>query len=175
MEFKNQNFYDERGRLIGGHEYFTENGITYNRSFDGDRATVALEAVEADPDLCGTVILHRDLTHVGDSAFYNCRRITRVVLPEHLESIFECAFQGCSALEEVVLPGDVGMDYGVFAGCNSLRRLRYTGSCDAKITTVCLSCATESYEQLRGLTLCAPAGSGAEEAARTLGCAFKAV
>lgn len=166
---------DAAGRLVGGHEYFTEHGITYCRRFNADRATLSLAACSADQSLCGTVTLRSDLTHVEDSAFFQCRQITRVVLPEGLESVFENAFQDCTALEEVVLPGTAGMDYGVFAGCSALRRLRYIGSLDAAVITVSLTSATERYEQLRALTLCGPAGSAAEQAARTLGCAFEAV
>jgi hypothetical protein len=44
------------------------------------------------------------VTRIGDNAFYNAWRCTRVDLPEGLEEIGECAFQCCSSLRRISLP-----------------------------------------------------------------------
>ncbi len=64
------------------------------------------------------------VTEINNSAFYECRQLQKVVLPNSLQSIWEKAFRYCSALTEMEIPSDVWhITDDVFEGCTSLRRI----------------------------------------------------
>ncbi|MCL2813959.1 MAG: leucine-rich repeat protein [Oscillospiraceae bacterium] len=44
---------------------------------------------------------------IGDSAFYNCRTLTQIILPDGLKSIGERAFYNCENLTEINIPAGV--------------------------------------------------------------------
>jgi hypothetical protein len=94
-----------------------------------------------------TAVIGDGVKNVGDYAFYMCRNLTEVSLPESvtridfaafdyctslpairlpsgLLSIGDCAFTCCEALTEVTLPDGVTvMGESVFNGCSSLRKV----------------------------------------------------
>ena len=47
-----------------------------------------------------TVVVNQGITRIGKDAFWNCNRLTRVVLPESLEEIAGTAFSSCRVLPE---------------------------------------------------------------------------
>lgn len=47
------------------------------------------------------------INYVCDSAFYNCKELEKVILPNGIKRIGRQAFYGCSMLKEVVMPGSV--------------------------------------------------------------------
>ncbi len=49
-------------------------------------------------------IFSRDTEIIGESAFYDCRKLKKVTLPHSLKSIEEDAFSLCEALEDLKLP-----------------------------------------------------------------------
>ncbi len=62
------------------------------------------------PELCfrdctklETVIMH-DVTSIGNNAFYNCNKLTSLVLPDSLSTIGNSAFDYCSSLGQVIIP-----------------------------------------------------------------------
>ena len=84
------------------------------------------------------------VTELSNNSFYNCKKITRIVLPEGIKKLGTSVFWKCSALQSVVLPQSLsvissktfnectaltGIDFGgvreissyAFAGCTSLR------------------------------------------------------
>lgn len=65
------------------------------------------------------------VTAIGEGAFENRFALTRVVLPEGIQTLGRGAFLGCSSLKEVVLPQslrEIGED--CFGYCERLRELR---------------------------------------------------
>ncbi|MCL2007192.1 MAG: leucine-rich repeat domain-containing protein [Treponema sp.] len=57
-------------------------------------------------------------------AFYNCKNLTSIILPEGLEHIGEEAFYGCEGLSELVLPAS--LEYiakGAFKECPNLKTI----------------------------------------------------
>ena len=65
---------------------------------------------------------------IGDST------ITKVVIPEGVESIASYAFANLTALEEVVFPSTLeSIDYGAFYGCTSLQKITFSGENNLKI------------------------------------------
>ena len=54
--------------------------------------------------------------------------ITKVVIPEGVETISSYAFAKLTALEEVVFPSTLKfIEYGAFSGCSSLKKLTFSG------------------------------------------------
>ena len=61
------------------------------------------------------------LTSIGDSAFYYCRNLTSVTIPNSVISIGESAFYHCSGLTSITIPNSVtSIDYYVFFYCSGL-------------------------------------------------------
>ena len=61
------------------------------------------------------------VTSIGYNAFYECRGLTSVMLPDTITQIGFAAFCGCSSLTSIKIPhGVTGIDVGAFAGCSSL-------------------------------------------------------
>lgn len=57
-------------------------------------------------------------TTIKDNAFYFCRALTSVIIPEGTTSIGSYAFQGCSSLRFVTTPGYIGSN--AFRDCTAL-------------------------------------------------------
>lgn len=63
----------------------------------------------------------KNVTYVGDNAFYGAVRLKKAVLPEGLKYLGEKAFQGCRVLEEVNIPESITeLKESTFAYCTAL-------------------------------------------------------
>lgn len=66
------------------------------------------------------------VTAIGGMAFYECRDLTRVSLPNSVDSIAYNSFYGCSGLTSITIPSSVTyMEDFSFAKCSSLKTLYY--------------------------------------------------
>ena len=117
-------------------EYIVETGITerpgipdqsgewrYKLSEDGTAAVTAYEGSEAvisiPPEIDGYPV-----TAVGPSAFYNCRGLKKVSIPEGVTDIGASAFSWCTALEEADLPASLSsVGEAAFSWCYSLESI----------------------------------------------------
>ncbi len=60
--------------------------------------------------------------------------ITKVIIPEGVETIGSYAFANLTALEEVVFPSTLfHIDYNAFAGCTNLKKITFSGENNLKI------------------------------------------
>ena len=58
---------------------------------------------------------------IGEFAFYQCKRLTSMTIPEGTVRIGTAAFRGCEGLTSVVLPDSVKhIGYVAFSGCSNL-------------------------------------------------------
>ena len=58
---------------------------------------------------------------IADMAFYECEKVTSLIIPNSVSEIGICAFYGCTSLVSVTIPNSVKrICYGAFAGCTSL-------------------------------------------------------
>ena len=72
------------------------------------------------------------VTHIGDTCFFNCKKLTQIVLPESVSEIGGYAFTGCISLKEVTLAdGITRIGDSAFANCKELMHIEIPGSVSA--------------------------------------------
>ena len=88
-----------------------ENGVLYIGKF----LIIAKTSIE------GEYAVKEGTTVMADAAFRNCKKLTKVTLPEGMEKVSLLAFRDCEALTEVVLPTTVkNIEAYAFVGCTAL-------------------------------------------------------
>ena len=80
--------------------YYPETGITYCVTSIGEWAFYNCR------DLI-TVTIPDGVTEIGESAFYNCSNLNTVTIPNSVTEIGESAFEGCSSLNSITIPNSV--------------------------------------------------------------------
>ena len=127
---------------------FKVDGIYYNimllEFVDKDEVAVTYEE-EHVPSYFGSVVIPATVTYegvtysvgnIGEKAFYDCRGLTSVVIPESVTSIRDFAFVNCSGLTTVVIPDNVtGIGFEAFFHCFGIRNPLYNGSVFAYMPT----------------------------------------
>ena len=69
----------------------------------------------------GVIEFDGDVTKIGYYAFYNCRSLTSVTIPNSVTTIEEWAFCGCDSLTSVAIHDSVTtIRHGAFYECSSL-------------------------------------------------------
>ena len=67
-----------------------------------------------------------NVTTFGSHAFYDCRSLTEIVIPDSVTSIGDHAFGECSSLTEIVIPDNVtSIGKSAFFGCVTLSKIYY--------------------------------------------------
>ncbi|MBQ9695027.1 MAG: leucine-rich repeat domain-containing protein, partial [Oscillospiraceae bacterium] len=68
-----------------------------------------------------SVTIPESVTRIGAYAFYECTALASVTIPEGVTSIEDYAFYGCTSLESVTIPeGVTDIGYSAFHGCAAL-------------------------------------------------------
>ena len=122
------------GSLSGKAYDFKVDGICYNITGD---STVDV-TFNTDYDYRGrvkipNVVSDRDVTYmvtgIDNSAFYNCREVTSVAIPNSVTAIGEAAFANCELLATINIPNSV-TTIGDFAfnSCENLRMMKIPNS-----------------------------------------------
>lgn len=96
-------------------------GYTYTTS--GGKATIT----DVDTSIAGDVVIPSSLggcpvTAIADNAFFLCKSITEVIIPDTVTSIGGSAFYECSSLEKIEIPTSVKViKESAFAECKKLK------------------------------------------------------
>ena len=70
------------------------------------------------------VTLPENLETIGENAFYNCLDLTEIVIPESVTSIGKYAFSDCQNLTSVVINGNITtIEKGLFNNCSKLKQV----------------------------------------------------
>ncbi|MBP0988372.1 MAG: leucine-rich repeat domain-containing protein, partial [Oscillospiraceae bacterium] len=95
-----------------------ENYIPYEMMYIQGHCAPYLDRFEAS---IKSIIIEDGVTHIGESAFYECENLTSVTISDSVTSIGEYAFSFCSSLSSVDIPESVAfIGAGAFCGCSSL-------------------------------------------------------
>lgn len=79
-------------------------------------------------DSITSISMPEGLTHIGDNAFHNCRRVTSITIPNTVTSIGHAAFSNCIGLSTMVIPNSVKtISSWVFTGCSGMQSI-YMGT-----------------------------------------------
>lgn len=96
----------------------------------------------------------KEVTCIGDSAFYDCFNITSITIPDSVTSIYSNAFSGCINLTGITIPNSVtSIGDGAFSYCYKLHNL--TVDPDNKYYT---SIDGVLFNKEKTTLICCPAG-----------------
>lgn len=105
--------------ISGTNAYVTYKDTNYN-SYSG---TVNIPATVTNNGTTYSVV------QISPSAFKNCSKLKRVVIPNSVHYIMGYAFQNCTGLTNIVIPSSVYTIYGyAFDGCTNLKSIICLGS-----------------------------------------------
>lgn len=80
------------------------------------------------------VIFQEGVTKIDSLAFYECKSLKKVVLPNSLRIIGDSAFAECESLTEIDIPDEVKeIKDGVFDNCSSLKRISLSAKLERKL------------------------------------------
>lgn len=132
-------------------------------------AVIAVNAFVGCKNLTG-IRIPDSVKTIGNSAFYGCKGLTSLTLPIKVRKIDESAFQMCTGLVNMTIPDGVRKIHKwTFCGCTSLKNVTIPDGV-RKIDKA----AFEDCDRTR-LTICAAAGSYAEEFAMEYKYSFSAI
>ena len=78
--------------------------------------------LKAPGELSGTYSVKEGTRIICNSAFWNCRSLSEIVIPSSVTSIGDFAFYGCDSLSEIVIPSSVtSIGDWAFFHCSSLK------------------------------------------------------
>ena len=93
----------------------------------------------------GTITFNKDITQIGERAFYSCSGLTSLTIPNSVTSIGRSAFSDCSGLTSLTIPNLVtSIGDETFYGCSGLTSLTIPNS----VTSIGMS----AFSDCSGLT-----------------------
>ncbi|MBR4867878.1 MAG: leucine-rich repeat domain-containing protein [Clostridia bacterium] len=95
--------------------------LTIPSSLGGYPVTTIGEGAFYDCKSLTSVTIPNSVTTIGDDAFYRCYDLTSVTIPNSVTTIGEHAFYTCQSMTTVTIPNSVTtIGDGAFSGCHSL-------------------------------------------------------
>ena len=128
-------------------EKFEIDGINYELVA---KAKQAIVIAKSSGEYSGEIVIPESVEHegatysvtsIGEDAFYYCKGLTSVTIPNSVTSIGNQAFYRCSGLTSVTIPNSVtSIGYFAFCGCSGLTSITIPNSVTSMGTYVFASC-----------------------------------
>lgn len=81
----------------------------------------------------GMLVFDKEVTEIGDNAFWGCYTLKTIVIPDTVTTIGSWAFRSCSSLKTIVIPDSViTLRFSAFCDCSSLESVTIGNS----VTTI---------------------------------------
>ena len=78
-----------------------------------------------------SITLPNSIKSIGMGSFTYCESLTSITIPDSVKVIANMAFYHCSSLTEITIPGSIkSLGYEVFENCISLEAITYNGTRD---------------------------------------------
>ena len=161
-------------------------------SMIGNRKVVKIRSSEAKNEKFGDmkeVVIPDGVREIGTDAFCYCSNLKSVVIPDSVVQIEYGAFYECSNLISINIPSTIKLiDEYVFTGCSKLKsivipdsviEIRFAAfNCCSKLTDITIPDSVtnidgNAFSSCNKLTIHTPAGSYAEQYARTNGIPYE--
>ena len=129
-------------------EPFQVGDLMYKALEDGNGVAVAkyvdkniTEVVIPEEILYGHYIY--EVKEIGNRAFYECKGLASITIPNSITSLGEWAFRGCSCLTSITIPNSVtSIGSLAFSHCSSLKSVTIPNSVTSIGTSAFLSCSS---------------------------------
>ena len=96
--------------------------LTY--TLESDRAVITKCDENAEEVVIPSEIEGKPVTEIGESAFQACESLTRVTIPDTVQTLGKYVFWGCTKLQDVTLPKTLSaISDGCFRFCSALAEL----------------------------------------------------
>lgn len=106
--------------------WYNSGGTTYAttpHNVDAFGANIISNLYDAEKE-CWVITFDGNVTTIGDEAFYNCKNLRTIILPDSITSIEADAFHMCSNLTSVTIPSSVTkIGNNAFYRCDNLTNL----------------------------------------------------
>ena len=116
---------EEKTEAVSTKEWFTFQQM--NCSVNEEHSSVTIEGMEKKDEtevVIPDTINGLPVTGIGDWAFYECKNLKKIELPESIEKIGENAFDQCISLKEIRIPSRVtALGEWIFSGCSALEKV----------------------------------------------------
>ena len=109
--------FPEHTKVINEAQKFTIGKLTYKTISSNEVKIVEADKSITSADISPTITYQGvtySVTSIEDLAFYNCRSLTFITIPEGVTRIGNMAFEGCSSLKSAIIPSSAEIGGGAF-------------------------------------------------------------
>lgn len=96
---------------INDSNFYEENGIQYVLNAEKNEATITKYLEDDDNVILNDSIIVNEkeytITNIGSLSFYECTRLTSIIMPDSVVSIGSYAFAECRGLKNIIIPSNV--------------------------------------------------------------------
>ena len=96
-------------------------GLKYSENSDGTYAVTGIGTCTDTDVIISSYYNGKKVTSIGESAFYNCSKLTSITIPNSVTTIGESAFYNCTSITSITIPNSLTtLFYNTFCHCSSL-------------------------------------------------------